>query len=113
VGHTSSRIVIQEAEIQGLSRNATSQKFLLFLLFIISFINSTKFLARRGPKNQFFQIFQTSNHQKDYKPLKFRNCPKTGQLNCLHNHLIYKAFPKTRKASSILASPFNPLTYKA
>ena len=49
-----------------------------------------------------FSNFQTSNHQKDYKSLEFRNCLKTGQLNCLHNHLIYKACPKTRQASPIL-----------
>ena len=65
------------------------------------------------PKNLFFQIFQTSNHQKDCKTLKFRKCPKTGQLNQLNNHLIYKACPKTGQASSILASPFNLLAYKA
>jgi hypothetical protein len=65
------------------------------------------------PKNLFFQIFQMSNRQKDCKTLKFRKCPKTGQLNRLYNHLIYKAFSKTGKASSILASSFNPLAYKA
>jgi hypothetical protein len=47
------------------------------------------------------------------KTLKFRKCPKTGQLNRLHNPLTYKACHKTEKASSILASPFNPLAYKA
>ena len=43
-GYTSSHIVIQEAETQGLSRFATSLNGL--------------------PKNLFFQIFQTSNHQR-------------------------------------------------
>ena len=48
----------QVAEIQGLSRFATSQKFLLFLLFIISFINSTKFWRAEDPKINFFKFFK-------------------------------------------------------
>ena len=60
-----------------------------------------------------FSNFSNVKSSKDCKTLKFRKCLKTGQLNRLYNHLIYKAFSKTRKASSILASPFNPLAYKA
>ena len=55
----------------------------------------------RATQKFIFSNFSNVKSSKDCKSLKFRNCLKTGQLNCLHNHLIYKACPKTGQASLI------------
>ncbi len=94
------------------SKSSIICKFLIYKTFI-GFVKASKTnFSKRGccfdnpfvwwaTQKFIFSNISNVKSSKDYKTLKFRNCLKTGQLNRLNNHLIYKAFIETVQASSI------------